>query len=99
MARRSSCAKSHQAAVFRIGMSAARVACGLSSNRGDPLDAPYPGRAGDKSNLKRQGHGIFINRRLPTMVISKRSLFLKYLICIDAIELDYRVNLYSSAST
>src|SRR5262249_10313956 len=31
MARRSSCAKSHQASVFRIGMSAARVACGLSS--------------------------------------------------------------------
>jgi len=25
-------------------------------------------------------------------------LFLKYLICIDAIALDYRVNLYSSAA-
>jgi hypothetical protein len=32
------------------------------------------------------------------MVISKRSLFLKYLICIDSIALDYRVNVYSSAA-
>src|SRR6516162_8900743 len=35
----------------------------------------------------------YSDRRLPTMMISKRSLFLKYLICIDAIALDYRVNL------
>ena len=53
----------------------------------------------DKSDLKRQGHGISLDRRLPTIVISKRSLFLKYLICIDAIALDYRVKLYSAAKT
>jgi hypothetical protein len=31
----------------------------------------------------------FYYRQLLTMVISKRLLFLKYLICIDAIEVDY----------
>jgi len=31
----------------------------------------------------------FHDRRLSTMVISKRLLFLKYLICIDAIAVDY----------
>jgi hypothetical protein len=31
----------------------------LTSNGSDPLNAPYPGRTGDKSNLKRQGHGMF----------------------------------------
>src|SRR3974390_1922970 len=39
-----------------------------------------------------------LDRWLPTVVISKGSLFLKYLICIDAIAPDYRVNLYSSAA-
>ena len=33
----------------------------LTRNGSDPLNAPYPGRAGDKSNLKRQGHGIVMN--------------------------------------
>src|SRR5262249_21755180 len=61
----------------------------LTRNGSDPLNAPYPGRTGDKSNLKRQGHGIFLDGRSLTMVISKRSLLLKYLICIDAITLDY----------
>ena len=37
----------------------------------------------------RRGH----DRRLPTLVISRRSLFLKYLFCIDAIAVDYLVNL------
>src|SRR5262249_25319989 len=35
---------------------------GSESARLDPLNAPYPGRTGDKSNLKRQGHGILIDK-------------------------------------
>jgi hypothetical protein len=38
-----------------------------------------------------------LDRRLPTLVISKRSLFLKYLIRIDAIAVGYLVNLNTLA--
>jgi hypothetical protein len=47
----------------------------LTRNGSDPLNAPFPGRTGDKSNLKRQGHGILIDK-VSLLIVQTPSCFM-----------------------
>ena len=59
---KSSCLQAVVAPLALQSPQAVRQVKALTRNGSDPLNAPHPGRTGDKSNLKRQGHGILIDK-------------------------------------